>query len=134
MRASTGAAVGVVTKLMDVEASLRIWVMAGDIPADGGRGVLIGLLESHLASDLGVSSEDGNWRVWMLDTVEEVWLVGGLCSTKRGLLWKLRADGSRRRADKMQTAASRCHLSAGRGRGRIESRLTCFDHIVGMFW
>lgn len=68
VRAGAGAAIGVVTKLMDVEASLSIGVMAGKIPADGGRGVFIGLLESHLAGDLGISSEDGNYSILILAT------------------------------------------------------------------
>ena len=60
VRAGAGAAVGVVTELMNVEASLGVGVMASQVPADGGGGVLIGLLEGDLARDLGVSSEDGN--------------------------------------------------------------------------
>lgn len=63
VRTGTGAAIGVVTELMDVEASLSIGVVAAKIPADGGRGVFIGLLESHLAGDLGISSEDGNYSI-----------------------------------------------------------------------
>lgn len=58
---STGAAIGVVTELMDVEASLSIGIMTTEIPADGGRGVFIGLFESDVPGDLGVSSEDGNY-------------------------------------------------------------------------
>lgn len=61
MGAGTGAAIGVVTELMDVEASLSIGVMASKVPADGGGGVFVGLLKGDLARDLGVSSEDGNW-------------------------------------------------------------------------
>ena len=61
MRASTGAAVGVVTKLMDMETSFGIGIMSGDIPANSGGGVFIGLLESHMARDFGVSTEDSNY-------------------------------------------------------------------------
>jgi len=57
---SAGASVCVITELMDVHATLSIGVVAGDVPGDGGRGGLGGLLEGHLSSDLGVSSNDGN--------------------------------------------------------------------------
>jgi len=60
VRSSTGAAVGVVTELVNVHASLGIRIVAADVPGNGGRGVLGGLLKGHLASDFGVSSEDGN--------------------------------------------------------------------------
>jgi len=60
VRASAEASVGVVSKLMDMESTLGIGVVAGDIPADGGRRGLGGLLEGHLSCDLGVSSNDGN--------------------------------------------------------------------------
>ena len=60
MWTSAGAAVGVVTELMDVHASVGIGVIAADIPADGGGGGLGGLLEGHLAGDFGVSSDDSN--------------------------------------------------------------------------
>ena len=61
MGTGRGAAVGVVTELMDVESSLSVGVVAAEIPADGGRGAFIGLFESDCASDFGVSSEDGNY-------------------------------------------------------------------------
>jgi len=60
MRTSAGAAVGVVTELVDMHATLGTGIVVLDVPSDsGGRG-LGGLLEGHLAGDLGVSSEDGN--------------------------------------------------------------------------
>lgn len=52
-----GAAVGVITKLVDVHAALGIGIVAGDIPGDGGWGVLVGLLEGNGAGDLGVTAE-----------------------------------------------------------------------------
>lgn len=60
MRAGAGAAVGVVAELMDMHAPLGIGVVTGDVPADGRWGGLGGLLEGHLARDLGVSSDDGD--------------------------------------------------------------------------
>lgn len=60
MRTSTCAAVGVVTELMNVHASLSIGVVAGDVVGDGGRRGFGGLLEGHLTSDFRVSSEDGD--------------------------------------------------------------------------
>jgi hypothetical protein len=56
-----GAAVGVVTELVDVEGTLGIGVVAGDVPGDGGGGVLVSLLEGDGTADLGVSAEDSNW-------------------------------------------------------------------------
>lgn len=61
MRAGRGAAVGVVAKCVDVEATLGVGVIAGDVVGDGGRGTLRGLLEDDGAGDLGVSSEDSNY-------------------------------------------------------------------------
>jgi hypothetical protein len=60
MRSSRGAAVGVVTKGVDVEATLRVGVVAGDVVGDGGRGTLRGLLEDDGAANLGVTSDNSN--------------------------------------------------------------------------
>ena len=60
MRAGRGAAVGVVTKGVDVEATLGVGIVAGDIPGDGGGRRLRVLLEDNGAGDLGVTTEDGN--------------------------------------------------------------------------
>ena len=60
MRASRGAAVGVVAKGVDVHATLGVGVMAGDVPGDGGRGGLRLLLEDDGAGDLGVTADDSN--------------------------------------------------------------------------
>lgn len=57
-----GAAVGVVTKLVDVETTLGVGVVAGDVPGDGGSGALVSLLEGDGAGDLGVSADDSNWE------------------------------------------------------------------------
>jgi hypothetical protein len=60
VRTGRGAAVGVVAEGVDVEATLGVGVVAGNVPADGGRGVLGLLLEDDGAGDLGVTTEDGN--------------------------------------------------------------------------
>jgi hypothetical protein len=60
VRTSGCAAIGVVTELMDVHATLSIRVITLDVPSDGGRGGFRALLESHMASDLGVTPDDGN--------------------------------------------------------------------------
>jgi hypothetical protein len=60
VRTSGGAAVGVVTELVDVEATLGVGVVALDVPGDGGGRVLVGLLEGDSAGDLGVTTEDSN--------------------------------------------------------------------------
>lgn len=67
MRAGRGAAVGVVAKGVDVEATLGVGVIAGDVVGDGGRGTLRGLLEDDGAGDLGVSSEDSNYSSSLAD-------------------------------------------------------------------
>lgn len=60
MRTSGGAAVGVVTELVDMEATLGVGVVALDVPRDSGGRVLVGLLEGDSAGDLGVTTEDSN--------------------------------------------------------------------------
>lgn len=60
VRASGGAAVGVVTELVDMEGTLSVGVVAGDVPGDGGKGVRVRLLEGDGAGDLGVSAENSN--------------------------------------------------------------------------
>ena len=62
MRASGGAAISIIAELMDVHASLGVGVVAGDVVGDCGRGAFVGLLEGHLAGDLGVSSNNGDCR------------------------------------------------------------------------
>lgn len=62
MGSSGCAAVGVVTELVDVHATLSIGVVALDIPCDGSRGALGILLESNGAGDLRVSSDGSNCK------------------------------------------------------------------------
>jgi hypothetical protein len=58
--ASRGAAVGVVTEGVDVEAALSVGVVAGDVVGDGGGLRLGGLLEDDGAGDVGVTTENSN--------------------------------------------------------------------------
>jgi hypothetical protein len=60
VRAGRSAAVGVVTEGVDVEATLGVGVVAGDVPGDGGGRALGLLLEHNGAGDLGVSTEDSD--------------------------------------------------------------------------
>ncbi len=62
MGASRGAAVGVVTELVDVHATLSIGIVTSDVPCDGGGGGLGFLLEGNGAGDLGVTSNGRNYR------------------------------------------------------------------------
>jgi hypothetical protein len=60
MWAGRGAAVGVVTELVDVDAALGVGVVASQVPRDGGGGVLVSLLEGDSAGDLGVTTDGCN--------------------------------------------------------------------------
>jgi hypothetical protein len=60
VRSSGCAAVGVVTELVDVHATLRIGIVAGDVPRDSGGGRLGGLLKGNGAGDLRVTSNECN--------------------------------------------------------------------------
>lgn len=60
VRTSGCAAVGVVTESMDVHATLSVGVVAGDVPCDGGVGVLVRLLKGDGTLDVGVSTEDSD--------------------------------------------------------------------------
>jgi hypothetical protein len=64
--ARRGAAVRVVTKLVDVETAEGVGVVPSDIPGYDGWGGLGSLLEGDGASDVGfnvgVTAEDSNYR------------------------------------------------------------------------
>lgn len=60
MRTSGGAAVGVVTELVDVEGTLGVGVVAADVPGDGGGGTFVVLFEGHGAGDLGITAENSD--------------------------------------------------------------------------
>jgi hypothetical protein len=59
---SGGAAVGVVTELVNVESTLSVGVVAGDVPGDGGGGTFVSLLEGDGAGNLSVTTEDSNCK------------------------------------------------------------------------
>lgn len=61
MRAGRRAAVGVVTKGVDVEAALGVGVVAGEVIGNGGRGRLRLLLKGDGTRHLGITTEDSNW-------------------------------------------------------------------------
>jgi hypothetical protein len=79
--ASRSAAVGVVTKGVDVEAALGIGIVAGNVPGDGGRGALALLLEDDGAGHLGVTSEDADCRVNRTISYEPIVFVGVIPGT-----------------------------------------------------
>lgn len=60
VRASRSAAVGVITELVNVESTLSVGVVTGDVPGDGGGSTLLGLLEGDSTGDLCVSAQDSN--------------------------------------------------------------------------
>lgn len=62
MGTSGGAAVGVVTEGVNVEAALGVGVVAGDIPANGGGSGLGLLLEGDGTRHLGVTTENSDWN------------------------------------------------------------------------
>lgn len=62
MRTSRSAAIGVVAKGVNVETTLSIGVVAGDVPSDGSGSRLRLLLEGDGTANLGVTSENGNCK------------------------------------------------------------------------
>jgi hypothetical protein len=62
VRASGSAAVGVVTKGVDVESSLGVGVVTGDVPGDGSGSRLRLLLEDDGTGDLGVTAENAHCK------------------------------------------------------------------------
>ena len=60
MRSRAGAAVCVVSELMDVHTPLGRGIIALNVVGDCGRGRLVGLLESHSSADGRVSANDSN--------------------------------------------------------------------------
>jgi len=57
-----GATIGIVTKLVDVHATLSIGVVASDIPCNGSWGGFRFLLEGNGAGNLRVTSEGCNYN------------------------------------------------------------------------
>jgi hypothetical protein len=66
VRTSGCATVGVVTKGVDVHATLGVSVVAGDVPANGGEGVLRLLLKGDGALDVRVTTNDSNYTAQLV--------------------------------------------------------------------
>jgi hypothetical protein len=62
MGSSRCASICVVAELVDVHATLGIGIMAGNVPCDGRRGRLVGLLEGDGTGNLRVASNKCNYR------------------------------------------------------------------------
>lgn len=63
MGTGAGAAIGIVTELVDMHTTLGGSIATFDVVRDGGRGGLGGLFKGHSAGDAGVASNDGNcWK------------------------------------------------------------------------
>ena len=77
MRASGGAAVGVVTKGVDVHTTLSVGIVTSDVPRDGGVGRLGSLLKGDGAGDLGVTTEDSNYQISVSVSIR--WCLGDVC-------------------------------------------------------
>jgi len=60
VRSRGRAAVGVVTELVDMNTTLSIGIVAGDVPCNGGWGGLGGLLEGHRPGDFRITSDRCN--------------------------------------------------------------------------
>ena len=61
MRTSTGAAIGVIAKSVNVHTTLSVGVVASDIPFHRRGGALVLLSKGHGALDVGITTEDGNY-------------------------------------------------------------------------
>jgi hypothetical protein len=59
--AGRSAAIGVVTKLVNVETTESIGIVALDIPRDGGRGLSRSLLKSNDTRDSRISSNNSDY-------------------------------------------------------------------------
>lgn len=101
MGAGRCAAVGVVTKSVDVEAALGVGVVAGEVPGNGGGVGLGGLLEGDSAGDLGVTAEECDYIIVNVSS-----LIQGGCAEQgaenetaaagRGATWhRNRGDAAR---------------------------------------
>ena len=79
VRTGRCATVGVVTESVDMEATLSVGVVAGNVPRDGGRLVLRSLLEGDGSSDLGVTPDDSNYSkilVSICSDYQSTWMTG----------------------------------------------------------
>ncbi len=60
VRTGTGAAIGVVSKLVNMHSPLRQRIIAGNLPGDGRRGGFGRLIKGDDPADVGVAPEDGD--------------------------------------------------------------------------
>jgi hypothetical protein len=60
VRTGASAAVGIVTELVDMNATLGGGIVTGDVPGDFGGRALGALLEGHGTLDRGIATEDSN--------------------------------------------------------------------------
>ncbi len=60
VRTRTGAAIGIVSELVNMHSPLRQRIIAGNIPGDGRRGGFGRLFEGDDPADVGVAPEDGD--------------------------------------------------------------------------
>jgi len=72
------AAVGVVTELMDVHATLGVCIVTVDLVGDGGRGRVVGLLEGDGSVDFGVTAEDCDCVTRRIMSVSDIDLRHGM--------------------------------------------------------
>lgn len=82
MRTSRGAAVGVVTELVNVESTLSVGVVARDVPGDGGGSALGGLVERDGTGDLGVTPENSDCQE---SEISDQFKIRVLCNQR--LIW-----------------------------------------------
>ena len=74
MRASTGAAIGIIPELMNVHSSLSRRVVSLDIVGDNGRGLFRSLFETHRSAHGGVPAENCYYKE--LSAPSREWRVG----------------------------------------------------------
>lgn len=73
MRTGRGATVGVITKLVDMESTFGIRVVARNVPRNVSRARFGLLLESHGALDIGVTTDNSNCFVSKVPKISQ-WL------------------------------------------------------------
>lgn len=78
MGAGGCAAVGVVTELVDVHATLGVCIVAVDLVGDGGRRRVVGLFEGDGSVDFGVTAEDCDCVTRRIMSVSDIDLRHGM--------------------------------------------------------
>lgn len=119
MRTGRGAAVGVVTELVDVESTLSVGVVAEDVPRDSGGSVLGGLLKGDGTVDLGVTTEDSDWLLLaesLYRMILECWL----------------RDRDRQRKSSKGHKVLKCAHSRSPGRSRTSESTTEIEILTSL--